>query len=130
MANNPKNNAADRKKAQELEAEKPFGDLDHPLNGNDPSVERNPNNPAYDPEGRVMAAEAKSALLDDTEPSTPATYNLGTSATVTQIATSPDAYIIESNGEEFVFTGNVEQFLSEHNITDVTWPDDDNRSSN
>lgn len=123
MSNNNRNNAADRKKTQELEAEKPFGDLDHPLNGNDPSVERNPNNPAYDPEGRVMAAEAKSALLDDTEPSTPAVYDLGTSASVVQIATSPNAYIVTSNGKDFSFVGEVVTFLESKGVTDITWPD-------
>lgn len=110
-------NNADRKKAQELEAEKPFGDLSHPLNGIDPSITRGPNNPAFDPEGRVMAAEAKNALLDDTEPSTPATYDLGTEAKVTQIATAPDAWIVESNNEAFTYVGNVHQFLTERGVT-------------
>lgn len=118
-----KNNAADRKKAQELEAEQPFGTTDFPLSGIDPESTRSPRSEAFDPEGRVMAAEAKSALLDDTEPSTPAVYDLGTSAEVTQIATAPNSYIVKSGAAEFVFNGNIDQFLAEHGITDVTWPD-------
>lgn len=107
------------KEKQQLVAETGFGTLDHSLLGNDPNEPRPSNSPAFDPEGRVAEQERRAALLDSTVDTTLQTFDLGSEAKVTQIATAPDAWIVESNGEAFTYVGNVHQFLAERGVTVV-----------
>lgn len=107
------------KKQQKIQAETPFGTLDHPLLGNDPSVPRSSSNPGFDPEGRVMHAERVNALLPDTAPNTLETFDLGSEAIVTQIATSPNVWIVSSNDKDFSFSGDVVEFLTARGVTIV-----------
>lgn len=107
------------KEKQQLQAETGFGTLDHSILGNDPNEPRPSTSPAFDPEGRVAEQERRAALLDSTVDTTLETFDLGSEATVTQIATAPDAFIVSSNSKDFVYRGDVFEFLRARGVVVV-----------